>query len=74
MVRLNGNDVEVTEISPPSDTKSMSFFSKFGRVSSSNWGGAWKYNRVFPEMTGVDVESDGFFIWLVDMLTPMFWK
>ena len=34
--KLNGKDDDVTLISPPSDTRSRSFLSKFGRVSSSS--------------------------------------
>ena len=34
--RLNGSEVDVTVISLPSETSSVSFFSKFGRVACSS--------------------------------------
>ena len=57
--RLKGNVDAVTVISPPSSTRSDTFFSRFGRVDSSSCGGAWKYMCVDP------VDSDGFLICLI---------
>jgi hypothetical protein len=56
--RLKGNVDAVTRTSPPSSTSSDTFFSRFGRVASSSWGGAWKYICL------VDVDREGFLIWL----------
>jgi hypothetical protein len=54
--KLNGKELAVTVISPPSGTSSETLFSRLGRVASSSCGGAWKY------ICFVGVESDGFLI------------
>ena len=54
--RLKGRVDAVTVISPPGGTSCETFMLKFGRVASSNCGGAWRYIWV------VGVDSDGFLI------------
>ena len=63
--RLKGNVDAVTRTSPPSSTNSDTFFSRFGRVASSSWGGAWKYICL------VGVDREGFLIWLRTLIVSM---
>ena len=54
--KLNGRVEAVTTTSPSFGTSSETFFSRFGRVTASSCGGAWKYIWL------VGVDSDGFLI------------